>query len=1319
MNKNKNLKVFLSVIFFNIFFSIKASNLENFIYTSLPSNRMFMPNANCIYKEKRQYVWVGTKNGIYRFDGVEYKQYNVTLNGTSMSCTVNAIFVDNKNELWFISNLGIGQYDREMDRFFIISLEDIPGNIIDFNCYSIEDDGIYFGAFNGIIKYDFNTRKINLFYQFSSGLPFYVKWLKKVDYNKFLVSDQNEVLLLDCEKGEYIRNFISLPSKASCFHFDREGSIWIATFNNGLKCFDLKGKELKSFEKKNEELTSEVILCIEEKDSLLWMGTDGGGINILNKRDNSINVLKHIPGNVNSLPSNSIKSLHIDDYGMVWAGSVRNGIISIQKGYINTYFEVNLGSHFGLSNPSVISIFQEDNCDYIWIGTDGEGINKFDPINKVFTHYPSTFNTKVASIANYSDEELILSIYLKGFFLFNKKRGTLKKLNINNKQINNRAFFSETTVNIENEGSNNLLFISDKLFRYNKTTEEIKEINIEKKNEHLGYFLLAGRDDNNIYFYDDYAVYILENSSDSLKRVFNVSPEKIKTTSLDNEMCLWLATNKGLSKFNINDKRRDIITDNILHNISSIVPDNNGTIWIGIENRLCAYLKEENSFAVLGSSEGAVDNEYLKKSNLLANNGSVCMGGARGLLVIDKDFKIEATEIPEVKITEIKIDGVQHIVSNGSDKEDITIPWDSKSIELSVMSLERDILRPKNFRFEIIGTNSMVVNSSKPVLKLNSLLPGENSIYVSCSTRKGLWTRPVELLTVDVLPPWYRTWWFMSVCTFLICCIIIIIFHSILRRKDNAMKIALKEHEKNVYEEKVRFLINMSHELRTPLTLIHAPLKRILKNMKSDDINFVALSKIYRQSGRMKKLLNMVLDLRKMEMGENTIHLGEYNLNNWLKSVVNDFISEGEAMGINIYTDLDGNIGEVVFDKEKIEIVLTNLLVNAMKHSERDSEVIIKTELVKDGKDVEISVIDKGPGLEGIEPEKLFTRFYQGNNEKYGTGIGLSYSKVLVELHNGSIGAMNNADGRGATFFFCIPVNLNKSDINTEERPYLNEFFVSEEEPIRSSEKNDIDSSIEDEVLLFVDDSKELLDFVVESLNGKFKTILTASNGMDALGVISRNMPSIIVSDVMMPEMDGYELCNRIKKNKDICHIPVVLLTARDDENSKKRGYEVGADTYISKPFDIDTLLEVIKGLLRNKKQIKKFYMDFSAVPDMNEKNISNADEIFVQKLNEIIKDNISNPELDINFICASIGMSRSSFYNKLKSVIDISGTEYINKIRLEYSIMLIKSTDLSFTEISELSGFASSKYFSTLFKQYTGMTPTQFKNKERKQMKN
>lgn len=1307
--------ILTKVVFFIVsilsFGRLYATNNDNYIYTLLPSNKTFIPSANCIYKEKNRYIWIGTNNGIYRFDGAEYKHYHINEKSTLKHYQINGIFVDKNENLWFVSNKEVGKYNNKEDKFLVEEIPETGNADLSLYCYYKEEDGIYFGSSNRILKYDYNSQKIEVFHSFKFKTPFLIKFIVRIDKDNILISDQNNIHLFNTKSKKLKKDFIPLPSKASCFYFD-EKNLWIATFNNGLKCFDIKGKELKSFEKRNSELSSEVILCIEENNNTLWMGTDGGGINLLDKKTNAIKVLEHVPGNNNSLPSNSIKSIHIDDYDMVWAGSVRDGIINIQKGLMNTYQEVNLGSPFGLSNPTIIFLFQEEKSNELWIGTDGEGINKFDFENKTFTHYPSTFKTKVASIASFSENELLLSLYLKGFFLFNKKDGSLKKFNIDNEHIINRAFFSETTVNVLNENYNNILFITDKIFRYNKKNGKIKEIKIDFEKNHFGYFLVAGKDDRNIYLFDNRAIYRLEKDSDSLIRIFNTNSEIIRAVSLDNDMCMWIATSKGLRNINVNTGKQTEITNDILKNISSLVPDNKGTIWIGIENRLYAYLQKNNSFALFGASQGAKDNEYLKKSNLLANNGDVCMGGARGLLIIDKNFKIDATEIPEVRIAEIKIDGIQQIVHNDKEKENITMAWDSKSLEVSVMSLEKDILRPKNFRFEIIGANPMVIKSSDPVLRLHSLLPGSNSIYVSCSTRKGLWTRPVELLTIEVLPPWYRTWWFILGCTIMLFIIIISTFFSILRRKNNALKMALKEHERKVYEEKVRFLINMSHELRTPLTLIHAPLKRILKNMKNDDKNFVALSKIYSQSGRMKKLLNMVLDLRKMEMGERTVHFDEYNLNEWITSVVNDFVSEGEAIGINIQTKLDKNIDKVVFDKEKMEIILTNLLVNAMKHSEKDSEVIIKSELTNENKDIMISITDKGPGLDGVEPEKLFTRFYQGSNEKYGTGIGLSYSKVLVELHNGAIGARNNADGPGATFFFSFPINLKSTDVRYDNKPYLNEILVSDNNNGIVNKKKTAEYSTANDIILIVDDSNELLEFVVEALHDKFKTILTASNGKEALNVIAQYMPNIIVSDVMMPEMDGYELCDKVKSNPDTQHIPIVLLTARDEEQSKILGYKSGADTYITKPFEIETLIEIIKGLLKNKKHTKQHYMNLSVIPEMKNMDLSNTEEVFIQKLNSIIKDNIGNPELDINFICSAIGMSRASFYNKLKSVTDISGNEYINKIRLEYAIMLIKSTNLSFTEISEKSGFTSSKYFSTLFKQYTGMTPTQFRNK-------
>lgn len=1290
-------------------FYLQTLSAEKYIYTQLNNSNRYIPMPNCIYKEKNLYVWIGTDKGVYRFDGAGYKSYTKdNENNYVPGNMVNGLFVDKQGNFWVITDSGLGIYNRKNDRFETVEVDGVKD--VKAFCYCVGDDGVFFGSAGCVYKYEYESGKTGVYYRIDSGTLFPVRQLHMLDGGKLIYSDQKVVNALDTKSMENINSFIVPSTKLSCLYIDNEDRIWLATYNMGVSVYDASGKEISTFNKDNSKLSGEVVLCMEEQDSLLWMGTDGGGINVLNKKTNEIEVLAHMSGNSNSLPSNSIKCLYNDDYDMIWAGSVRDGIINIQKGRIRTYSEVSLGSPYGLSNPTVLNIYQDSNGEDLWIGTDGEGINRFNIRKARFTHFPATYRTKVASIARYSDKELLLELYLKGFFIFNKNTGKIHELKIDNEHINNKALYTETTVNLVNENDDNILFITDKLHRYDIKSGSIEEIEIDGGSAY-GYFLLAGRDGGKIYFYDNKAIYSLKEGEHRIERIFTIKQGIIYAASYDEEGGIWMASRNRLSYYSLVSKEFKYIDQELAREISSLVVGRDGIVWIGAENQLYAYLKKDKSFAIFGNSQGAKRNDYIRKPVLVAADGSVCMGGSMGLLVIDSDFSIDTKEVPEVILTEVRIDGVPVVMEENAELKDIRLSWDSKSLEIAVASLEMDILRPKAYRFEIIGANNMVIESYKPQLTLRSLLPGENHVYISCSTRKGLWTRPVELISLEVLPPWYRTWWFLVSVIFVTFMIVLMTFYAMLRRKENAMKMAMKEHERNIYEEKVRFLINMSHELRTPLTLIHAPLKRILDKMNANDAYYVQLSKIYRQSGRMKRLLNMVLDLRRMEVGENTLHRNMHDINNWISGVVDDFVGEGSAMGIDINTSLEQAVGEVNFDVEKMEVVLTNLLVNAIKHSSSGGEILVKSQLVGQNDRVRIEIIDRGPGLNGLSKEKLFTRFYQGSNEKYGTGIGLSYSKVLVELHNGVIGAYNNNDGCGATFFFEIPVNDTSVSEEKNGKAYLNEILASEEgEKVDVSGRKEEQYNTENDVLLIVDDSVELLEFIYEALNGRFKSIYTASNGKEAVDVINKVMPNVVVSDVMMPEMDGYELCEYIKGKEELCNIPVILLTARNEEQGKQYGYKLGADAFLAKPFEVDTLMEIIRSKLRSREQAKQHYMNLSFLPEVDKMTLSNTDEAFIQKLNNIIRENISNSELDINMICKEIGMSRASFYNKLKSIMDISANEYINKIRLEHAMSLIKNSNLSFTEISEKTGFASSKYFSTSFKQYTGLTPTQYK---------
>ena len=561
-------------------------------------------------------------------------------------------------------------------------------------------------------------------------------------------------------------------------------------------------------------------------------------------------------------------------------------------------------------------------------------------------------------------------------------------------------------------------------------------------------------------------------------------------------------------------------------------------------------------------------------------------------------------------------------------------------------------------------------------------------------------------MTLDIPKPWYHTWWFISSVSVFVLLLVTAIFITAMKRKDNKLKMAMKEQEQKIYEEKVRMLINISHELRTPLTLIMAPLKRLLSDINPEDKQHPTLSRIYRQSLRMRDLLNMVLDLRKMEVGKSDLKLEQNGFNQWLLDSIEDIVDEGHVEGIEIVTRLDPGVGQADFDKVRCDTVLTNILMNAVKHSRRGDIITISTELTGEGM-IRTSISDQGPGLKDIDTSMLFTRFYQSRNEQYGSGIGLSYSKILVELHGGRIGACNNAD-KGATFWWEIPVCGIKEHVPA--KAYLNELIGYNPADGMIAEGASFNTS--DKKLMLVDDNPDLLDFLREAMNMDFCEIKMAGGGQKAFELISEGfMPDVIVSDVNMPEGDGYTLCNRLKSDERFMHIPIILLTARGEEQSQSEVYKVGADAYMGKPFEIETLMELIRNLLRRKESIRKRYFDNEGVTTTG---YGSEEEGFILKLNAIISAHISDPDLDQQILCRELGVSRASLFNKMKSITGAGAKEYITRIRLDKAKSLIENTDLSIAEISDLTGFASQSYFSTAFKNFTGMTPSQYKKQKR-----
>ncbi|WP_368328426.1 hybrid sensor histidine kinase/response regulator transcription factor, partial [Phocaeicola vulgatus] len=687
--------------------------------------------------------------------------------------------------------------------------------------------------------------------------------------------------------------------------------------------------------------------------------------------------------------------------------------------------------------------------------------------------------------------------------------------------------------------------------------------------------------------------------------------------------------------------------------------------------------------------------------------------GVNGLLHINRHLPDDPALLPTLQLADILVGG-ERVYDRISNDHQLSVNEKSKPIIIKIITRDKDIFRKPMYRYTITGLNGQNIYSYLPEINLSSLPTGSYHIKAACSTRNGDWTADYDILTLTVLPPWYKSGWFILSCTLFIFISVILTFILILRNKETKLKWAMKEHEQQVYEEKVRFLINISHELRTPLTLIHAPLKQLMDKLTADNENYPLIQSICKQSERMKNILNTVLNVRKMEVGQSTLHIQSIQLDEWAEQLISDFKPEASVRGITLVYQPEPEIQTLCFDKEKCTTILTNLLINALKYTPDESTISISTRLSEDRTRVRISISDQGPGLKDVDTNNLFVRFYQGNNSRPGTGIGLSYSKILVEQHGGNIGAYDNKNfgSPGATFWFELPLNTEPGNITLHPQEYLNTLLAPTQETESIPEQQEENKTAQSHTLLIVDDNKDLTDYLATALKDRFKTIWVAADGEEALRLCREKRPHIVVSDIQMPHMNGYELCKQIKEDLEISHIPVILLTARNDEESQLYGYKNGADAYITKPFEVSMLYAIVCSQLHNRERMRTRYTDIGPLPPPEEGTFSSADEEFLNRLNQIITEHLDNEQLGIPFICNKIGISRASLYNKLKALTDMGANDYITKIRMERAIWLILHTELSVNDIADKTGFSTARYFSTVFKQHTGCSPTQYREK-------
>ncbi|SER91793.1 hybrid sensor histidine kinase/response regulator transcription factor [Pedobacter rhizosphaerae] len=1295
---------------------VGADEGYNFKQISL-NDGLSQSTVRCVLTDQKGYIWIGTRSGLNRFDRYKLKSYFYSTSnpGSIPSNQINFLLEDKSGKIYVGTENGLVSYNATNDDFLPVLFNGKPllvrSGLLTNSGLLLAGEGKLYNLTNGGVKEILTKGKVKTPEMFSS--------IRIWKPGKLLLATRRDGLWIYEQKSQSLTRapFIS-DKEIMALYVDQRQRVWVAPYGQGLKGYDPSGKFFAWYNSANSAISSDVVLdMIGERDKL-WIATDGGGISILDMDKGNFSVLRHIPGDASSLPESSILSLYRDKDKNLWAGSIRGGLILIRKAFLSTFREAPLNAVYGLSERTVLSSFEED-PQKIWVGTDGGGINLFNPASASFKHFPATYGLKVASITGYDQNHLLISAFSKGLYLVDKLKGSISPFH--KAEISPRGSIissSGLAVNLYHVPQGGLYLFTDKIYRYETGPDRFSEIPLQLKIQRPGPLLRIYSDHQNSLLFSPYALLNLNHGSNTSRTILELpaGSDAITAAARDPKGRIWIANRTGLMHYDPLQKKLVKITTNLFSEVSALAADSLGRLWIGAQGIVFLYQPEKNSFITFGESDGVVPNEFLYKPSLVSTSGDIYLGGVRGLLQIRKNIPAIPSQYPDIALMGLQVNGVP---LNAAEKQVVDIPYSHNSLLLSVMAREHDVFRKKMFRYRIDGLDGQIIESYDHTLSLGSLPSGLYHIQVSCSLKGGGWSNFKQIVSIRVNPPWYRSFLFIASVIIFLAIIVVYFYRLSIAKNRRKLQWEMKEHEQRSYEATIRFLINISHELRTPLTLIYSPLQRMLAGESLEQTLRSRLANIFRQAANMKDIIDMVLDVRKIQLGEEKLSPEIIDFNEWVLSTAGNFEPELTERGIKLIYKLQQDVGILEFDAKKCALVLNNLLSNALKFSRPDSTVTISSERLNGI--VRLSVADEGIGLGDTDMKQLFRPFYQGGHGQHGSGIGLSFAKILIDMHSGTIGAKANVP-QGAVFYFELPITqadftiLQKQSQSAspqqKEKVDTHEITHSAQQPVLIEDTTSIASSfsIAAYSILIVEDQRELRDFLAESLGAGFKIVYTAENGVEALNIVSKSYPDIIVSDVMMPGGDGFELCEHLKSDISISHIPIILLTAQGDTQSRKLGYKLGADGYLSKPFDLELLEAMLTNLLRNREAIKARYKNSRILPLAEEVTFSRADELFMKKLNSLIADNLDKDGLDVEFLIDKMTMSRASLYHKLKNIADIGVNDYINKFRLERAAQLLRSTDMSIVEIAYSLGFNTQRYFSTVFRQAYGVTPTSYR---------
>lgn len=1335
---NKPTIKLISIIFALLMSKLFASAQSQHLFTL--DDGLSSTLFKSLYIDSKGILWIGTEDGLNSFDGNKFIAYkNIPGDSTSLQNNfISTIVEDKYGRLLIGTYMGLQAHDQASGRF-LNATED--GKIFHDGLNSIiqRKNGEIWCFGNRIMKLEDNPNSLSLTQVFPE-LRMTTRAIEDNDGNLWLSFGTK--LIRISNDSTYTQYFGKIgDSRIQALTLDHNGNLYIGTNRSGLWRYDRNKDEFIHLYKMNEPMNILDFLVLD--DGNIVIATDGTGLKLYDTANNSFSTYNF---SNTTLDFCRLKTHQVtkDKRGNMW-------ITIFQKGLLVLPPESNSFKYIGdksfinnVVGSNCITSIVDDSNGNLWIGTDNDGIYLLDSELKQKKHfYGDNIPPVIMNLFKDSKENIWVGSYSNGAGIINSRTGAYTPI----KLISTSDDASAENIFGFTEDKNGNIYIATMgkgMFKYNPRSGNAVHMSEIEDFVGKGCNWIASihySPDNDALYAGTYSGLYKIDIKDGIINVDLIIPDiivhNIHEASDDNS--LWLGTSQGLLKLNpSNNQFTTFTTENGLpSNTIYGIEDVNGNLWLSTNSGLSYFTKKDKKFINYFVNDGLQGNEFYKGAVLKSHDGTLFFGGTSGITYFDP----EEIEFPgrswNVRINDLLLHGKP--VKTGTKSGNRTIidtdihqaesfHFAHKDNSFSIEFSTQELYRPQSvvFSYRLDNDDWTTLPYGTNTVNFSELSSGKHHLTLK-AIDNGVESEERQFV-IDIAHPWWDTWIAHIIFSLAILGVALFIWRHLKLKVEDRKRKMHEEHQKELNEAKLQFFINISHEIRTPLTLVMSPLKKLIET-DSDPMRRKEYNIINRNANRILRLINELMDIRKIDRNQMRMSMKEIMLVPFINDLYDTFLPTAQQKNIALQFHYAGKEHiKAWVDPSNFDKILMNLISNALKYTpERGKIDIDLNEGVNPDIEgplhnyIEITVTDTGIGIPPAEREKIFQRFYQVRNSSGGTGVGLHLTHSLVRLHHGELSVHENTDaGKGSIFRIILPqgdAHLSQDEkYESVEEAVPQLPIISEAETLTALMTESYEDNTQrsrGETILIVEDNSEIRTYLQHELSAKYK-IIVCTNGKEAIELLSKNNNSIdvIISDIMMPEMDGLELTRKIKQNLNINHIPVILLTAKTRDEDLIEGLDIGADAYITKPFNINILRSKIDNLVKNNRRLRNIYNGTQSPKEhMKDIDASSGDDKLIARVMKVINKHLSDPDITVEMLAQEVGLSRVHLHRKLKELTNQSPRDFIRNVRLQQAARLLKEKHMTVAEVADLTGFKSPNNFATAFKDLYGMPPTVYMN--------